>query len=73
MPPPSPPTTGALDLSVMVERDATSGNRGFGFLELYNNAAAEAARKKLSRPEYRYRAYLRRLDVRAGCRCRPEL
>lgn len=36
----------------MMEKE-TNQNRGFGFVEFYNHAAAEAARRRLSRPDFR--------------------
>ena len=44
-------------MRLILERggDAGGSSKGFGFVEFYNKAAAEAARKKLSSPEYRIR------------------
>ena len=36
----------------MVDKE-TGASRGFGFLEFFNNAAADAARHYLSRPDFR--------------------
>lgn len=43
---------GVDNIELLMEKDGNS-NRGFGFVEFYNHACAEAARKKLSRHEYR--------------------
>jgi RNA recognition motif-containing protein len=43
-------------MNLMVEKEnpnSNNVNRGFGFVEFYNNAAAEQARRKLSSSEYR--------------------
>ncbi|GAX77450.1 hypothetical protein CEUSTIGMA_g4894.t1, partial [Chlamydomonas eustigma] len=51
---------GITDMNLMVEKENPSSsnvNRGFGFVEFYNNAAAEQARRKLSSSEYRFRAH----------------
>eukprot|EP00983_Pelagomonas_calceolata_P097582 1158265-Pelagomonas_calceolata.AAC.2 len=36
----------------MVDKE-TGASRGFGFLEFYNNAAADAARRYMLRPDFR--------------------
>ncbi|KAF5835914.1 hypothetical protein DUNSADRAFT_6672 [Dunaliella salina] len=43
---------GVLGLELMVDKE-TGMSRGFGFLEFYNNAAADAARKYMLRPDFR--------------------
>ena len=35
-------------LELMMSKDGTSSNSGFGFLEFYNHAAADKARRQLT-------------------------
>ena len=46
-------TIGIEGMDLMMEKEMPNQNRGFGFVEFYNHAAAEAARRKLSKPEFR--------------------
>ena len=46
----------------MMDKSPNTNNRGFGFVEFFNKAAAEAARKHLGSPDYRLRG--QKLDVK---------
>lgn len=46
-------------MELMLDRE-TGGSRGFGFVEFYNHAAADAARRHLSRPGFRWVVFLLR-------------
>jgi heterogeneous nuclear ribonucleoprotein R len=37
-----------VGLELMMSKDGTTSNRGFGFLEFYNHACADNARKQLT-------------------------
>lgn len=45
-----------------MEKNPNTNNRGFGFVEFFNKAAAEAARKHLSSPDFKLRG--QKLDVK---------
>lgn len=45
---PACPPPGVLGLELMMSKDGTTSNRGFGFLEFYNHACADKARKQLT-------------------------
>ncbi len=47
---------GVVDIKLMIEKEhasATNVNRGFGFVEFYNHAAAEMARRRLSSSDFK--------------------
>eukprot|EP00798_Chlamydomonas_sp_ICE-L_P000494 gene494-1900_t len=47
------PHRGIEGMDLMLDKESPGHNRGFGFLEFYNHTAAEAARRKLGRADYR--------------------
>jgi hypothetical protein len=49
-----PPGAGVVGLELMMSKDGTTSNRGFGFLEFYNHACADKARKQLTDSGFKY-------------------
>ena len=47
---------GVTDMRLMMEKENAS-NRGFGFVEFFNKSAAEAARKRLSSPDFKIKGH----------------
>lgn len=51
---PAPLHAGVIGLELMMSKDGTTSNRGFGFLEFYNHACADKARKHLTDTNFKY-------------------